>query len=210
MKKFASVLICCIILSATFLPLTVFAWDTPQLKLNVSYDENKQEITVDYRVNDFAGTESADFVLRYDSDVVEYVEHEKTKLSDSLLEIENVTQEERVAIMFANLYYVKPEDCDEDGGKTIAAFTFKVKDENATEAVFIATAESCAMDPDSQNVNVSRYTEKVYLTNTETESSDSSNTADTSPVIKVYVAAAIAFAVLVGGTVAVVVKYRKK
>lgn len=209
MKKFISVLICCIILTATLMPLTAFAWNTPELKLNISYNEKKQEITVDYRINEFAGTESADFVLRYDSDVVEYIEHEKAKLSDTILEVENVAKDERVAITFATLYYIKPEDCDEDGGKTLATIKFKVKDKSATEAVFIATSTSCAMDPDSQDVSPSRYTEKVMLAGNEA-ASDAFSSVNSASITKVYVAAAIAFVVLVGGTVAIVVKYRKK
>lgn len=209
MKKVISIFICCIILTATLMPITAFAWETPELKLNISYNEKKQEITVEYRIDEFAGTESADFVLRYDSDVVEYIDHENIKLPDTLIEVENVTKDERVAITFATLYYIKPEDCDEDGGKNLATIRFRVKDVTATEAVFIATSTSCAMDPDSQNVSPARYTEKVMLKGSEA-ASDDSGSIDSASMTKVYIAAAIAFVVLAGGTIAVVVKYRKK
>lgn len=202
MKKIISVIISCIILSLTLLPLTAFAWEKPSLQLNTSYNEKKKEITVEYYINDFAGIESADFVLRYDSDVVEYVETKTAKISNSIIDADKVPDDEKVAIVFANMYYAAPEDCDENGGKAIAEITFKVKDNSATETVFIATADSCAMDPDSTSVSLSRYTEKMSLTADE-------NATDSTNITKVIIAAAVALAAFIGGIVAVVIKYRK-
>ena len=202
MKKIISAILICIILSLTLLPVTAFAWETPSLQLNTSYNEKKKEITVEYYINDFAGIESADFILRYDSDVVEYVETKTAKISNSIIDADKVPNDEKVAIVFANMYYAAPEDCDENGGKAIAEITFRVKDNSATETVFIATADSCAMDPDSTSVSLSRYTEKMSLTADE-------NASDSTKITKVIIAAAVALAAFIGGTVAVVIKYRK-
>lgn len=209
MKKFISVFISCIILSLTLVPLTAFAWETPSLQLNTSYNEKKKEITVEYHINDFAGTESADFMLRYNPEVVEYVDSETVRIANTLIEADKVINEDKIAILYANMTYTQPEDCDEDGGKTLATVTFKVIDENATEAVFIATAESCRMDPDSTSVAPGRYTEKVFLQGTESTSEKADVSIDSKSMTKVIVAAVIAFVVLVGGTAAFVIKCRK-
>lgn len=209
MKKFISVFICCIVLAVTLIPLTAFAWETPSLQLNTSYNEKKKEITVEYRINDFAGTESADFMLRYNPEVVEYKDSETVKISNTLIEVDKVPSEDKIAILYANMTYTQPEDCDEDGGKTLATITFKVIDESATETVFIATADSCAMDPDSTNVAVSRYTEKVFLTGAESTSEDADASTDSKSMTKVIIAAVIALVVFVGGTAAFVIKCRK-
>ena len=131
------------------------------------------------------------------------------KLSELQTHSLKLTNEDKIAILYANMTYTQPEDCDEDGGKTLATITFKVIDENATEAVFIATAESCRMDPDSTSVAPGRYTEKVILQGSESTSAKADASIDSKSMTKVIVAAVIAFVVLVGGTAAFVIKCRK-
>lgn len=211
MKKFLSVFICCVITVLTLLPVTVFAWGTPSLDLNISYNERKKEITVEYRVNDFAGVESADFRLRYDPDVVEFDDYTVTKMDNTYVEVGEMTEEKgKIAIQFVDLYHVEEADCEEDGSATVATLTFKVTDKSSTETVFIATADSCAMDPDSENIALSRYTEKLSLTGSEQTSDSAFSSSDSAALTKVIVAAAIALIVLVGGTAAIVIRYRKK
>lgn len=209
MKKALSIIISCIILSLTLLPVTAFAWATPSLQLNTTYNEKKKEITVEYYINDFAGTESADLILRYDSDVVEYVECKTAKMSNSIIEADKVVNEDKIAIVFANMYYVEPDACDENGGMAIAEITFRVTDESAAETVFIATTESYAMDPDSTRVTPSRFTQKFSLSGEDTSDTASEQT-DSKNITKIIIAAAVTLAVFIGGMVAIVIRYRKK
>lgn len=210
MKKLISTIVCCIIFAATLLPITAFAWETPELDLDISYNEKKKEITVEYIVNNFAGTESADFRLKYNPDVVEFKEHKAAKIDNTFIEIDEMPSENgKIAIQFVDIYYVQPEDCEEDGSATVATLTFSVIDESATEAVFIATADSCAMDPDSEEVSLNRYTEKFLLSETEQTSDIQNASSDNSNITKIIIAAVVTLIVLVGGTVAIVIKYRK-
>ena len=212
MKKFVSVLLCCMLMFIAVLPITAFAWETPELMLNVSYNEKKNEITVEYRVNNFAGTESADFRLKFDPEAVEFKDYTAAKIDDTFIEIDEMPDEEgKIAIQFVDLYCVQPEDCDDDGSAAVATLTFSVIDESATETVFVATADSCAMDPDSQDVALKRYTQKISLTASEDESagSDTASSFSNPNVKKIIVIAVITFIVLVAGTAAVVIKYRK-
>ncbi len=210
MKKFISTFICCIIIAATLLPLTAFAWDTPELELAISYNERKNKITVEYIVNNFAGTESADFRLKYDPEVLELTDYKAAKIDNSFIEIGEMPSENgKIAIQFVDIYCVQPEDCEDDGSATVATFTFSVIDESATETVFIATADSCAMDPDSEDVSLRRYTEKILLSETEQTSDVSDESSDNTNISKIIIAAVITLLVLIGGTAAIVIKYRK-
>lgn len=207
MKKFVSMLICIIMLALTC--ITALAWETPQLKLEATYNEKKQEITVSYRVLDLTGTESADFRLLYDSAVAELKDYEAYEPGDdSYIEI-GATQEDKIDIQFINMYYVAPEDCEDDGSAVIATFTFNVIDETALETVFIATAESCNMDPDSVEVNVKRDTLKINFAEAASENAEES-VFDNENVKKAIIAGVVAFVVFVAILVGIVVKYRKE
>lgn len=206
MKKIVSMLICIVILAFTCIP--VFAWETPKLKLEATYNESKNEITVSYRLLDFAGTESADFRLRYDPEVVEFIDYESHELSSStLIEIGEI--DDQVFIQFIDIYHVEPEDCEEDGSAVIATLTFKLLDENATETVFIATSESCNMDPDSAEVTVKRDTLKLNFAELTSEKTEESVFANEN-VKKVIIAGVVALVVFVGALAGIVIKYRKK
>lgn len=218
MKKIIASILSVMILAVSVFSLTALAWKTPELMLAADYDSEKQTITVLYRVLDFAGTESADFRLRYDPAVLEFTDHEVTDIKDTFVEIGADPDSDIIAIQFVDLYHVKDEDCEEDGSATVATLTFKVKDATATETVFISTADSCAMDPDSSEVNLDRATLKIPLnegsikksTNdsfTFDEQTDGSSNKDIS---KVIIAAVVTAVVFVAGLVVIVIKYRKK
>lgn len=210
MKKIIAVFVCVVMLTLSIFSITAFAWDTPQLKLEASYNAKKQEITVDYRILDFAGTESADFRLKYDSNVVELKDYETVKPdSNSYIEIgEMPDEEDKIAIQYINMYYVEPDACEDDGSAVIATFTFKVTDDTATDAVFIATADSCNMDPDSEEVTLKRDTLKLSLA--ESTSAADESVFENENVKKIIVAAVVALVVFIGGIVAIVLKYRKE
>ncbi len=218
MKKIIASILTVIILTASLFSLTAMAWKTPELMLAADYDSEKQTVTVFYRVLDFAGTESADFRLRYDPAVVELEDYDVTDIKDTFVEIGTEPDSDKIAIQFVDLYHVKPEDCEEDGSATVATLTFKVKDATATETVFISTADSCAMDPDSSEVALDRATLKIPLNEGSIKKSTSDSftfgkqTDDsTNANIKKIIIAAVATAVIfIGGLVAIVVKYRKK
>lgn len=196
-------------MTVMMLPLTAFAWETPGLDLEISYDEKKKEVTVEYIVNDFAGTESADFVLTYNPEVVEFKDYKAAKIDNTVIEIgKKIDSDDKIAITFVDMFCVQPEDCEEDGSATVATLTFSVTDEAATETVFIATADSCAMDPDSQEVSLERYTEKISLIG-ESESENTSESESNIDITKVIIAAVVTLIILIGGTVAIVIKYRK-
>lgn len=188
--------------------ITAFAWETPKLKLEATYNKQKQEITVEYRVLDFAGTESADFRLKYDSSVVELAEYESNEPGkNSLVEI-GVVEAENIHIQYINMYYASEEDCEADGSAVIATFTFKVIDENAAETVFIATSESYNMDPDSVEVTVKRDTLKLNFAEMESELTQGS-VFENENVKKAIIAGVVAFVIFVAILVGIVVKYRK-
>lgn len=219
MKKFTATLIAIIILSVSLLPVTAFAWETPSHALAASYDAENQTITVYYRLLDFAGTESGDFRLRYDSEKLEYVDYEATDMDNTLIEIGKPTDEpDNLAIQFIDLYHVEEEDCDEFGSATIAKINFKVTDKSATETVFIATSDYCYMDPESTEVKPERATLKIELGPDNVKKTTDDNfvfeedekTAADSAIKKVIVAAVITAVVFVARLVAVVIKYRKK
>lgn len=219
MKKAIATVLTVIILAASLMSLTAFAWKTPELMLMADYNEEKQTVTVYYRALDFAGTESADFRLRYDPDVLELADSESVKMKDVLVEIgQQSTMDDTIAIQFVDLYYVKEEDCDEDGSATIATLTFNIKDTSAAETVFIATTDSYNMDPNSVEVSPERATLKISL-NEGSKSfstvegyvlSTAADSTDNSALTKIIIAAVVAAVVLVAGLVAVVVKYRKQ
>ena len=218
MKKCTAILLTILLLASSFLMLTASAWETPKLMLAADYNAEKKTITVQYRLLDFAGTESADFWLKYNSNAVEYVSHEETEIDDVMLVVEKVS-DGSIAIQFVDLYHVKKEDCEADGSATIATFTFKVTDDSAEKAVFIATADSCNMDPDSAEVTLRRATLNLPLTNGSTflsteegysfAAGESQNDENSAKIRKVIIAAVVVGIVFVIGLVAVVIKYRK-
>lgn len=213
MKKLFSVSICCIIMIISVFSITAFAWETPELQLDVSYNEKKNEITVEYRVNNFAGAESADFVLEYNPDIVQMEKYETTKIDDTFVEINDIKKDGEIKIQFIDLYCVQYEDCDDDGSAVVATFTFSVIDSSATETVFISKADSYAVDPNSEEISLDRCTTKVQFTESENESvSNISNGASvfSNPnVKKVVIVAIITFIILVVSTAAIVIKYRR-
>ena len=218
MKKITASILTVIILAVSLFSLTASAWETPKLMLAADYDSQKQTITVYYRVLDFAGTESADFRLKYNQDVLEFTDSDSTDIKDTYVEIDTIPDTDKIAIQFIDLYHVKETDCEDDGSATVATLTFKVKDASATETVFISTADSCAMDPDSENVTLDRATLKIPLNEGDVKkSTDDSFTFDEQTdkntetgISKVIIAAVVAAVVFVAGLVAIVVKYRKK
>lgn len=216
MKKIFASILTVVILAVSMFSLTAFAWETPKLMLAADFDSEKQTVTVYYRVLDFAGTESADFRLKYDPAVLEFTDSEVTDMKDTFVEIGSNADSEKIAIQFVDLYHVKEEDCEEDGSATVATLTFKVKDTAATETVFISTADSCAMDPDSTNVALDRATLKIPLNEGSVKKSTSDSfvfdekTQSNANINKVIIAAVVTGVVFVAGLVAVVVKYKKK
>ncbi len=213
MKKIISLLLSVILFAVPCFSLTAFAWDDPELVLTADYNAEKGTVTVYYDIMNFAGTESADFRLKYNPDVLEYIDNERTKFGEDLFELSN--SGDTLAIVYANLYYVYPEDCREDGSATVCKLNFKVKDTKATETVFIATTTSYNMDPDSVEKQPKRATLKIALN----EGSLTKSTVDgygvpvtdetENNLTKVILAACISAAVLVGGIVAIVLKSRK-
>lgn len=215
MKKILSSILVILILSVSLLSLTAFAWETPKLMLAADYNAEKQTVTVYYRLLDFAGTESADFRLKYNPDVLEMTDYKTTKIADTLVEVAQMTEKDKIAIQFIDLYHVKEDDCEEDGSATVATITFKVTDPSATEAVFIATADSCAMDPDSAEVKLDRATLKIPLNegNIQKTTDDSfrfdETQAENDGIKKIIIATIVTAIVFVAGLAAVVIKYRK-
>lgn len=219
MKKVLISVLAIIILAVSLLPAAAAVWDTPELMLATDYNMEKQTITLYYRVLNLAGTESADFRLRYNPDIVEYVSHEASEMSNVFTEIgHQADNKDTIAIQFVDLYYVEPEDCEEDGSATIATFTFRVIDKKAAETVFIAFADSCAMDPESTEVFVERTTHKISI-NSQSEQKATHDgftfpevryDDDNANIKKIVIAAIISAVVLVGGIIVIVVKYRKK
>lgn len=217
MKKLTATILAIFILAISLLPFTSFAWGEPELMLNASYDAEKKTISVEYRVLEFAGTESADFRLRFDPKVVELVDFEEAKMSNVIMETGIMEgTDNTIAIQFVDLYYVEEKDCEDDNSATVVTFNFKVINESATETVFVSMADSYNMDPDSVEKHPERATLKLPLNEGSLIKStvegyvSSENTENNKNITKVIVAAVIAAVVLVGGTIAVVVKYRKK
>ncbi len=236
MKKIITFIL--IILTAfSCFSLTAFAdtWETPELALTAIYDEEKGEITLYYDVLNFAGTESADFRLQFNPDVVTYVESEKIKINNTLVEV-GESKEGTMAIQFANMTHVLPENCKEDGSATVCTFTFEVKDNTAKETVFISTTDSYNMDPDSAEIKPDRATLKIPLNNgnqqlstfkcctftsndkknpysysEDASETNTDNDADFSSekMTKVIILTVLSALVFIGGIVAVVIKYRK-
>ena len=87
MRKVSAIIIAVLLLTVSLMPMTALAKGNPELMLAAYFNDEADTITVYYRVLNFLGTESADFRLRFNPDVVEYVENEKTKMSDVLMEI---------------------------------------------------------------------------------------------------------------------------
>lgn len=221
MKRVASIIISVLLLTVSLMPMTALAKSNPELMLAAYFNDETDTITVYYRVLNFLGTESADFRLRFNPDVVEYVDNEKTKMSDVLMEIGVLPDKpDTLAIQFVDMYYAGEDDCEKDGSATVVKFTFKVKDANATETVFISTTDSYNITPDSKEITTERATLKVMLN----EGSKSFSTVEgyvvseegtteennNNNITKVIVAAVIAAVVFVAGLVVIVVKYRKK
>jgi len=227
MKKITATAVAVIIFIFTVMPLTVFAWEKPELSLAASYDAQEKTITVFYRLLDFAGTESADFRLSYNQNALEFTDYEINKLSENVMtEVAEMPSEPgKIAIQFIDLYYVEEDECEEDGSATVATLTFKITDETATEAVFISTADSFNMDPDSKEVNLNRATLKISLSegsttasthdydfskNSGSSSADETKTQMNEGLKKVIIAAIVTAVVLVAGIAAIVIKYRKQ
>ena len=123
MKKITASILTVIILTVSLFALTASAWETPKLMLAADYDSQKQTITVYYRVLDFAGTESADFRLKYNQDVLEFTDSDTTDIKDTYVEIDTIPDSDKIAIQFVDLYHVKESDCEEDGSATVATLT---------------------------------------------------------------------------------------
>ncbi len=220
MRKVSAIIIAVLLLTVSLMPMTALAKGNPELMLAAYFNDEADTITVYYRVLNFLGTESADFRLRFNPDVVEYIENEKTKMSDVIMEIGVLPDKpDTLAIEFVDLYFADEDDCEEDGSATVVKFTFKVKDASATEAVFISTSDSYNITPDSQEITTERATLKVMLN----EGSKGFSTVDgyvvpeerkseenNGNITKIIVAAAVTAVVFVAGLVAVVIKYRKK
>ena len=215
MKRLISSVLVILILCISAFSLTAFAWETPELMLAADFDSEKQTITVYYRLMKFAGTESADFRLKYNSEALEMTDYTTTEMKDTLVEVGNVKEDDKLAIQFINLYHVKEEDCEEDGSATVATITFKITDTSATEVVFIATADSCAMNPDSSNVSLDRATLKIPLNkgSIQKATSDAYTFSDAPAanegVRKIIILTIVTAVVFVAGLTAVVIKYRK-
>ena len=215
MKKAISVILALMLLAVSMLPITAYAASLPELMLAADYNDENKTITLQYRVLNFEGTESADFRLRFNPDAVEYVEHKETKMSNVYMEIGVLPDKpDTIAIQFVDLYQAEEDDCEADGSATVVTFTFRVKD-SATEAVFISTTDSYNIAPDSEEISTDRATLKVMLNEGSKQFStvdgyDMSNASAGADLTKVIIAAAVAAAVFVGAVVAIAVKYRKK
>ena len=228
MKKITAVFLTVLLLAVSLFSLTGSAWGTPQLMLAAHYNADDQLITVQYRLLDFAGTESADFRLKYNSDMMELDSYTTNKIANCFTEL-GVKQDDKniIAIEFVDLYHIEESDCEEDGSATIATLVFKLTDKNAADAVFIATTDSCAMDPNSENVSLDRATLKIALNGGTTSastvegyeipedmlgkpsSSDKQN-SEKQNIQKIVIAACLAAAVFVIALIVIVVYYRKK
>lgn len=210
MKKIVSITLTAVILLLMTITFA-FAWGTPELRLEATYDEKKQEITVDYYVDKMHGVESADFRLRYNSEALEFMEATPFKGESIFIETAKIPNENKIAVQFIHLYHVSEETVP-DGTMKVASLTFKVTDKDISDVVFIATADTCAMDPDSHEIDLNRYTLKLNLAEAASAFNES---GDTSPfanenVKKIVIAAVVAFIVLAGGIAVVVIKYRKE
>lgn len=219
MKKAISVIIALMLLAISMLPITASAASLPELMLAADYNDEDKTITLQYRVLNFEGTESADFRLRFNPDIVEYVDHKETKMSDVFMEIGVLPDKpDTIAIQFVDLYHAGEDDCEADSSATVVTFTFKVKDSSAAETVFFSTTDSYNIAPDSEEITTDRATLKVMLNegskqfstvegydmNAEIQSADQNN------IKKVIIGAVIAAAVFVGAVVVIAIKYRKK
>lgn len=215
MKKLFSALLSLVLIIMPFFTISSFAWDVPEFMLAANYNAKAGTICVEYRLLKFAGTESADFRLKYNTDVLELIESRQNPISSNVM-MEIGDNDGVIAIQFVDLEHVEPKDCEEDGGATIASFDFKVKDKDAESAVFIATADSCNMDPDSKEVSLDRATLKFSLKEGDVQKStkDGYTMKESAPkdagVKKVVVALIISFIAFAIILVAVVVYYRKK
>lgn len=217
MKKIIASVLTVLILTVSLFSLTAFAWETPKLMLAADYNSDKQTVTVYYRVLDLAGTESADFRLKYDKNILELKDYETVDMKNVIMEVGEESDSDKIAIQFVDIYYVTEDDCEEDGSATIVTFTFEVKDTSATEAVFISTADSCNMDPDSTEVKLDRATLKIPLNEGSIRKStddsftfDETDTNTSDNIKKVIIAAVVTAIVFIAGLVVIVVKYRKK
>lgn len=222
MKKITAILISVMLLTVALLPVTAFAWGEPELMLAAAFDETTKTITVQYRVLEFTGTESADFRLKYNPSVLEFTDFETAEMSDVVMEVEEIPDEEGIiAIQFIDMYYAGEDDCEEDGSATVVTFTFTVINDTAEDAVLVAYTESYNMDPDSVEKHPRSATLKIMLNQGSTSAStnesynahailDEQNDELKKNLYKVIIGAVIAAAVLIAGTVAIVVKYRKK
>lgn len=216
MKKTIATVLTVLILTVSLLSLTASAWKTPELMLAADYNAEAQTITVYYRVLDFAGTESADLNLKYDPDVLEFKAHDAIDIKDTFTEIQEIPDTDKIAIQFIDLYHVENEDCEDDGSATVATLTFNVKDTSATETVFISTADSYAMDPDSAQVTPDRATLKISLSEGSIKKStddsftfDETDKATSDNITKIIIAAVATAIIFIAGLVAIVIKYRK-
>lgn len=214
MKKIMGIITAAVLIVCSVLSLTAFAWETPKFMLAADYNKDKKTVTVQYRLLDFAGTESADFKLKFDSSSLEFEDIKTTDMKDTFIESGIADDNKNViAITFVDLYHVNPEDCEEDGSATIATVTFKVKDDSAQELTFIAYAESCNMDPDSADVVLDRVALKVPVNGDSVQVStddgyDFSDSETNKKIVYVIIGAVAAALVFVIGLVLIVKKYR--
>lgn len=223
MKKITAVIVSVLIMLPMFFMLTASAWDTPELSLQATYNEKKQTLTVKYRILKLAGTESADFRLKYNTDILEYEDGMDEKIGNNILVEVGNQSDGLVAIQFVNLYHVEESDCEEDGSAVIATITFKVRGKSASDAVLIATADSCAMDPNSESVFIERSTLKVplqngnvtvstheqYASESSSDSVSDGKSSDNANVKKIVIACVVSAVIFVVLLAAIVVKYRK-
>lgn len=215
MKRITAIIITVMLLALSVFPLTASAWGEPELMLAASYNADNKTITVEYRVLNFAGTESADFRLKFNPDVVEMADYETAEMSNVIMEVEQIPESDLIAIQFVDIYYVEEDDCEEDGSATVATITFNVINDDAADAVFIATTDSYNMDPNSIEKHPERATLKVMLTESGTNSVSTHEgyvieDKTSGNITKVIVAASVAGVVFVAALAAIVIKYRKK
>ncbi len=222
MKRITAILISVMLLAVALLPVTAFAWGEPELMLAAAFDETTKTITVEYRVLEFTGTESADFRLKYNPSVLELMNYETAEMSNVIIEIEEIPGADGlIAIQFVDMYYAEEEDCEEDGSATIVTFKFTVINDNAEDAVLIASADSYNMDPNSVEKFPESATLKIMLNQGSTSAStvegydslailEEQHNEFEKNFYKVIIAAVITAVVFIAGTVAIVVKYRKK
>ena len=131
------------------------AWEIPELALSAEYSADGSILTVYLTVNNFVGTESADYRIQFDPDELEFVSCRTPQLGSTENFIAGLDEEtgDRVNITFIDLYYAPADVLPEDGSCVVATVTFNVRD-GADSFSLRAYTDSCAMDPDTTRVDV--------------------------------------------------------